>query len=366
MRQRTELLCLLTAVAIGAAQPALAATTTTAVTSTSWVYYNGSFDWPTDYSFAASLDYRDKTGEPRSGAYDIKVQVTGAWGGWSPVANNFVFNDKAYNHLTLSLKPTVANQTWKIYFVGAGGQPLANECTRSVNAYGAAPVLGQWKTYTIPLSDLCVAGDAAVYKFAVQDTTGLSDNTWFVDNVGFEALGSVPVGPPQPVPPPPVPTPPPVASGTSWVYYKGTLDWPGDYSFSVNVDYNDKSGQPLSGAHDTKVSLTGPWGGWLPYALNWNFKTDGYTKLTFALKPTQESQQWSLYFIAVGDHPLPNPCTVNVLDYGPAPVVGRWATYTVPLSKLCVANTSIYKFAIQDKTGSSDNVWYVDNAGFAP
>ena len=142
--------------------------------------------------------------------------------------------------------------------------------------------------------------------------------------------------------------------------------WPGDYSFSVNVNYKDTSGSPLSGAYDTKISLYGPWGGWQPYALNKNFNTAGYTKLTFALKPTQESQQWNLYFVGIGDQALPSYCTVNVLNYGPAPVVGKWATYTIPLSTLCVANTSIYKFAIHDETGSWNNVWYVDNVGFAP
>ena len=168
-----------------------------------------------------------------------------------------------------------------------------------------------------------------------------------------KASATVSVGTSQPPPP-----------GTSWVYYNGTFDWPGDYSFVAVPDYADTSGAPLSGGRDIKVTLTGAWGGWLPYAQNWNFNSQGYTKLTFALKPTVANQDWSVYFVKVGD--IPVGIYLDVLNYGPAPVVGQWNTYTVPLSDLGVLNTSIYKFCIQDKTGRSSNVWYVDNVGFAP
>ena len=158
------------------------------------------------------------------------------------------------------------------------------------------------------------------------------------------------------------PTPP--ASGTSWVYYNGLFDWPGDYSFVAVPTYNDTSGAPLSGAHDIKITITSAWGGWLPYAQNWNFNSAPYTKLTFALKPTVANQQWSVYFVKVGD--IPVGIYLDVTKYGPAPVVGQWNTYTVPLSDLGVLGTAIYKFCIQDRTGLSSNVWYVDNVGFVP
>jgi hypothetical protein len=163
--------------------------------------------------------------------------------------------------------------------------------------------------------------------------------------------------------PTPTPTPTPVA-GTSWVYYNGVFDWPGDYSFVASPNYADTSGAPLSGPHDIKVTLTSAWGGWLPYALNWSFNSKGYTKLTFALKPTVANQKWNLYFVKVGD--IPVGISVDPSKYGPAPVVGKWATYTVPLSDLGVLGTMIYKFCIQDQTGLSNVAWYVDNVGFEP
>jgi hypothetical protein len=142
------------------------------------------------------------------------------------------------------------------------------------------------------------------------------------------------------------------------------FDWPGDYSYALTPDYKDTSGGPLSGPYDIKVTLDSAWGGWLPYALNWDFNSSGYTKLTFALKPTVANQQWHVYFVKVGDVPV--GIYLNVTDYGPAPVPGKWATYTVPLSDLGVLGTSIYKFCIQDQSGLSSNTWYIDNVGFAP
>jgi hypothetical protein len=154
------------------------------------------------------------------------------------------------------------------------------------------------------------------------------------------------------------------ASGTSWVYDNGVFGWPGDYSFSATPDYKDTSGNPLSGSYDIKVTLTGQWGGWLPYALNWDFNSTPYTKLTFALKPTVANQQWNVFFVKLGDVPV--GIYIDPTLYGPAPVVGEWATYTIPLAVLGVQGDSIYKFCIHDETGLSSNVWYVDNVGFEP
>jgi hypothetical protein len=179
------------------------------------------------------------------------------------------------------------------------------------------------------------------------------------------------------------------AAGVAWGYYDGTFNWGGDYSWNVSLNYEDTSGEPLSGAHDLKVSLTGQWGGWQPFMCSgvatplpaclalYDYPLGDFTYLTFALKPTIANQQWSAQFIAVGDKGIPcnyaNPypisgAGVDVLAYGPAPVVGQWATYKVPLSAFCVgpgtSNVNIYKFHIQDQTGLASNTWYVDNVGF--
>ncbi len=153
------------------------------------------------------------------------------------------------------------------------------------------------------------------------------------------------------------------ATGTSWVYYDGSFDWPGDFDFSAVANYSDSSGGPLSGAHDIQMT-SAPYGGWLPYAQNWDFNSAPYTKLTFALKPTRAGQTWQVYFVKVGDKPV--GIAIDVSKYGPTPVAGQWGTYTIPLEVLGVLGQPIYKFAIQDQSGASGNVWYIDNVGFVP
>lgn len=165
---------------------------------------------------------------------------------------------------------------------------------------------------------------------------------------------------------PPVVVPPIAGAGAAWGYANSTYFWAGDFSNKASINYADTAGLP--GAKDIAVTLKGAWGEWLPYmSKTFSYPTVGYTKLTFQLKPTQPNQQWTVYFVGVGDVALPVGCGKDVLKYGPAPIAGVWATYTIPLVDLCIApGANVYKFGLQDKTGLASNVWYVNNAGFTP
>ena len=147
-----------------------------------------------------------------------------------------------------------------------------------------------------------------------------------------------------------------------WVYHDGVFAWPGDYSYVATPDYRDTSGVPLSGKYDVKVTVTSQWGGWQPFATNWDFDTKPYKYLRFALKPTRPNQTAQVYFMLVGDKPVGK--TVDVFKYGPAPVVGQWNLYTIPLADIGVSKTNIYIFAIQDQTGLANNIFYVDDVAF--
>jgi hypothetical protein len=147
-----------------------------------------------------------------------------------------------------------------------------------------------------------------------------------------------------------------------YVYHDGLFAWPGDYSFVATPDYRDTSGSPQHGRYDIKVTLSGAWGGWQPYATKWVFDTKPYTYLRFALKPTIANQKAQVYFMLVGDKPVGT--AVDPFKYGPAPVAGRWAVYTIPLADIGVAKTKIYKFAIQDQTGLNSNTFYVNDVAF--
>jgi hypothetical protein len=155
---------------------------------------------------------------------------------------------------------------------------------------------------------------------------------------------------------------------TFWVYYNGTFNWGGDYSFVATANYNDKSGVPLSGSYDIAVTVTGAYGGFLPFAGGtvplWNFDASPYSYLIFAFKPTVANQAAQVFFVKVGDIPVGVVVDPFNGQYGPKPQAGVWGTYRIPLSDLGVKGTSVYKFAIQDQTGLGHNVFYVDNIGF--
>lgn len=174
---------------------------------------------------------------------------------------------------------------------------------------------------------------------------------------------TIPAAPPVVTPPPVVVTTPP--PGIAWGYTNGVFLWAGDFNNAASANYADKVGLP--GGTDIAITLKGAWGEWLPYmSKTFSYPTAGYTKLVLQLKPTVANQKWNLYFVGVGDVSLGASCGVDLLKYGPAPQVGVWGSYSVPLADLCVLGKPVYKFGLQDQTGLAVNTWYVYNVGFAP
>jgi hypothetical protein len=123
----------------------------------------------------------------------------------------------------------------------------------------------------------------------------------------------------------------------------------------------------VDGPYDICCTLNGAWGGWLPYApgASPSFSLAGFNYLILKLKPTVANQTWLCRAYTAGDVPT-TPAPVSLSPYGPAPVVGVWGSYRVPLTALNAVGISIEKFAVQDDTGLSTNVWYVDDVGFSP
>lgn len=156
---------------------------------TAWVYHAGVFNWGGDYSFAATVDYADTSGEPLGGRYDIAVKTTGRWGGFQPFAGGKVpqwnFNDRGFTYLAFAFKPTVANQTAQVFFTKVGDRPTGRTVNLFSGQYGPAPQAGVWATYRIPLAELGVE-NTNVYKFAIQDQTGLRANTFYLNDIRFE------------------------------------------------------------------------------------------------------------------------------------------------------------------------------------
>jgi hypothetical protein len=137
------------------------------------------------------------------------------------------------------------------------------------------------------------------------------------------------------------------ANATFWVYYNGIFDWLGDFSYpsgSININYADTTGAPESGPFDIDVSFTLAHSGFQPYAgkttTAWDMEGGSFGYISMDLKPTFAGQDWELFIISrlpPGDvFPSSN---VLLSSYGPAPVVGKWATYKIPLSVLSIGST---------------------------
>src|SRR5262249_24408806 len=119
------------------------------------------------------------------------------------------------------------------------------------------------------------------------------------------------------------------------------------------------------------ISAKGNNGGFQPHAVNDEFDTTNYKYLVISLKPTIGNKKWISGFYASGD--VPKGVLVNITDYGPAPVVGQWNTYKIPLGAggyQLPAGLHVYKFMTQDQTANQSgysgptNVWYADDIAF--
>ncbi len=154
------------------------------------VYNNGVFAWPGDYDYAAVANYKDPACA-EGGTLGLSIK-TSAWGAWQPYAPGWNFDLTPYGKggfLLFDLKPTVSGQVWSIFALKVGDKPITGPA-RLVSSYGAAPVAGKWATYKVPLADFMTDNGVqlfAIYKFDIQDKSGLASNSWCVNNVHFSA-----------------------------------------------------------------------------------------------------------------------------------------------------------------------------------
>jgi hypothetical protein len=156
------------------------------------------------------------------------------------------------------------------------------------------------------------------------------------------------------------------------VYYDGVFNWPGDWSYAATANYQDTSGGPIDGPFDIAISVTGQWGGWLPYApVNSasvpTFNASAYSYIVFAIKATKSPISWQVLFHyenAPGED-TNDGAALDVTPYAlSTPTVGTWVYYKVPLSAFGLTSTTIEKFSIADESGNATNTFYLDNVGF--
>ncbi len=158
--------------------------------STHWVYHNGEFKWPGDWSWEAKVDYSDTSGAPAQGRYDIAVTVTGGTGGWQPHVSDTCqfreadcFDITPYHFMIFSLKPTVAGARWAVNILSASDTPDGRVGDISLFAQSEeCPTVGRWCSYKIPLPAFGLK-KSKVLKFSIQDESGPA--RFYVTEVGF-------------------------------------------------------------------------------------------------------------------------------------------------------------------------------------
>jgi hypothetical protein len=166
---------------------------------TAWVYHNGAFVWPGDWSGSeSSLNYADTVGLP--GAKDIAFKAISAWAYWlpypptNPATGYPGFDTTPYKSLILSVKSTVAGQRYSLgaysYQVngstftgdistGAGVADISTYCKPAITP-------GVWAQCTVPLTAIESANLKTFYKFIFQDQSGLSGDVTYLTDVGFQ------------------------------------------------------------------------------------------------------------------------------------------------------------------------------------
>ena len=154
---------------------------------TNLVIYNGALasGWQ-DWSYTDS-DNLSATSPVYSGGHSISVTITGAWGAFVPY--HAPFDDSAYDYLAFWLNGGQSGgQNLQLY------GDLDSVTPQAQRFYLSAPAANTWQKYVVPLSALGVDHATNFSGFAIQDSVGSSEPTFYLDDIEL-----VPAQPPPSV-----------------------------------------------------------------------------------------------------------------------------------------------------------------------
>jgi len=301
----------------GAVSVSYATSNGTALAGTNYTAASGTLDWADGDAASKSFSVAISNATPFSGSKTFTVALSSPSGGATlstpasatvtitgsssgsdgssgpPAPTNFVLTNEGANSETLSWTASPGAASYKIYRNGVA------YATSSGTTYTDAAATNA----TVP----SFAAPATIYAYTVSA----------VDSSGNEG--------------------PQATDLTFWVYHNGTYFWAGDYS-NVKLNYQDTAGAPESGAYDIAVSSFA-YGYAQPYSggtasPEWAAEIGAFKYMILDLKPGVANQKWRLNIISrlpQGD--VYNNAPVELPgNYGPAPVLGKWATYKVPLN----------------------------------
>lgn len=163
---------------------------------------------------------------------------------------------------------------------------------------------------------------------------------------------------------PATPSPTPAPAGITWMYLNGVKTLAGDFTGQgETTDYEHATTSGFNGGtKDILITSTVPWGYFIPYwASDYKLPNPGYTHLLLSLKPTITGDTFGIHAERVGDAALPS---IDLMNYGPAAIAGKWGSYMIPLKDLGVAgDATLYKVVLATHLDSAD-AWELDAIGF--
>ena len=143
------------------------------------IYADSLLNGWSDGSYNVTLNYNN-TSPLHSGSHSISATITSAWGGIQ------------LNHSSMTATGFASISFW-LNGGANGGQQLqmyGNLTTgvQSARYHLAAPTANTWQQYSVPLSALGVAGATNFTGFAIQDSTGSSEPTFYLDDIQLDAV----------------------------------------------------------------------------------------------------------------------------------------------------------------------------------
>jgi hypothetical protein len=144
---------------------------------TNLVIYNGSLasGWQ-DWSYT-DTDNLSATSPVHGESHSISVTITGAWGAF--VAYHPDFDISAFNFLSFWLNGgSNGGQNLQIYATLGSPYTVQNQ-----RYYLSVPAVNTWRQYIVSLDSIGVAGATNFTGFAIQDSTGSTEPTFYLDDI---------------------------------------------------------------------------------------------------------------------------------------------------------------------------------------
>ena len=157
----------------------LAAPITSVAQTNMTIYADSLVNGWQDASYNITLNYAN-TSPVHSGSDSISGTITSAWGGIQ--LSHSSMTDTAFASISFWLNGgTSGGQQLQMYGnLSTGGQ--------SARYHLAAPLANTWQQYTVPLSALGVANATNFTGFAIQDSVGSTEPTFYLDDIQLDAV----------------------------------------------------------------------------------------------------------------------------------------------------------------------------------